>query len=257
MSTILGTLFLGLSILASHMHVAPYDSGYPTVISEIARLVFGGSAGGKVAIVSNSEGMLDSLFTRLGLRASFDVVADSGVLGVEKPDPRIFAACIERMNLPPSAMIYAGDDPANDVVAPRIGRAARELVAARRRDSAIVVLTTATNRVITELTAEHLGIGHLIATECERDTAGRFTGRASGTLNMREGKVARLHEWLAERGELLADYDSWAYSDSINDLPLLEAADHAVVVHADERLARLATERGWPSLRLHGPDVDE
>ncbi|MDE2613074.1 MAG: HAD-IB family hydrolase [Burkholderiales bacterium] len=145
----------------------------------------------------------------------------------------------------------------HDVVAPRIGRAARELVAARRRDSAIVVLTTATNRVITELTAEHLGIGHLIATECERDTAGRFTGRASGTLNMREGKVARLHEWLAERGELLADYDSWAYSDSMNDLPLLEAADHAVVVHADERLARLATERGWPSLRLHGPDVDE
>lgn len=141
------------------------------------------------------------------------------------------------------------------VVAPRIGARARDLVARERRESALVVLTTATNRFITELTAEHLGITHLIATECERDDAGRFTGRPAGTLNMREGKVTRLHAWLAERGEALADYESWAYSDSLNDLPLLGAADHAVVVHADERLARIAAERGWPSLHLHGPGV--
>ena len=138
----------------------------------------------------------------------------------------------------------------HEVVLPRIGGAARELVAARQRDSALVVLTTATNRVITELTAEHLGITHLIATECELDAAGRYSGRPAGTLNMREGKVTRLHDWLRARGSALAEHESWAYSDSSNDLPLLEAVDHAVVVHPDERLARIAAERGWPSLRL-------
>jgi phosphoserine phosphatase len=66
----------------------------------------------------------------------------------------------------------------------------------------LVVLTTATNRFITELTAAHLGIAHLIATECETTGAGDgagFTGRPTGTLNMREGKVSRLHDWLAAR----------------------------------------------------------
>lgn len=143
----------------------------------------------------------------------------------------------------------------HEVVAPRIGAPARALVAARRSEGALVVLTTATNRFITELTAAHLRIAHLIATECEVDAAGRFSGRPAGTLNMREGKVSRLHGWLAERGRRLADYESWAYSDSTNDLPLLDAADHAVVVHADERLARIAAERGWPALRLHGADA--
>jgi HAD superfamily hydrolase (TIGR01490 family) len=143
-----------------------------------------------------------------------------------------------------------------DVVAPRIGGRARALVAGQRQAGALVVLTTATNRYITELTAGYLGIEHLLATECELDAQGRFTGRPAGTVNMREGKVTRLHAWLAERGERLADYESWAYSDSMNDLPLLGATDHAVVVHADERLARVAAERGWPALRLHGPGAD-
>jgi len=140
----------------------------------------------------------------------------------------------------------------HEVVAPRIGASARALVAARRSEGALVVITTATNRFLTELTAAHLGIAHLIATECERDACGGFTGRPAGTLNMREGKVHRLHEWLGARGRRLADYESWAYSDSVNDLPLLEAVEHPVAVHADPRLARIAAARGWPALRLHG-----
>jgi HAD superfamily hydrolase (TIGR01490 family) len=144
-----------------------------------------------------------------------------------------------------------------DVVAPRLSAAARALVQQQRTEGATVVLTTATNRFITELTAVELGIEHLIATDCEvaadGPLQGRFTGRPLGTLNMREGKVTRLHAWLAARGESLQAYDSWAWSDSTNDLPLLQAVDHPVATHPDARLAALAAERGWPVLHLHGP----
>ena len=138
-----------------------------------------------------------------------------------------------------------------DVVAPRIGAAARALVRRHQEEGALVVLTTATNRFITELTAQELGIAHLIATDCEVAADGRFSGRTQGTLNMREGKVLRLHGWLAARGQALADFESWAFSDSSNDLPLLQAVQHAVVVHPDARLAAEAARRGWPVLQLH------
>ena len=139
-----------------------------------------------------------------------------------------------------------------EVVAPRLGTAARALVRQQQGLGALVVLTTATNRFITELTAQDLGIEHLIATDCEMATDGSFTGRTCGTLNMREGKVTRLHAWLAARGQALADFESWAFSDSSNDLPLLQSVQHAVVVHPDERLAAIAAGCGWPVLRLHG-----
>ncbi len=138
-----------------------------------------------------------------------------------------------------------------DEVAPRIGAAARALVGQQQADGALVVLTTATNRYITELTAQELGIAHLIATDCELAADGSFSGRTSGTLNMRDGKVARLHAWLAAREQALADFESWAYSDSSNDLPLLAAVDHAFAVHPDPRLAAEAARRGWPVLQLH------
>ena len=136
-------------------------------------------------------------------------------------------------------------------IAPRIGSAARDLV--RRHDDAgdLVLLTTATNRFITEPTAIHLGIEHLIATECELDAAGNFSGRTAGTLNMREGKVDRLHAWLQSRGIAWADCDATFYSDSINDLPLLAAVHWPVAVNADTQLAAEAARRGWPALRLH------
>ena len=141
----------------------------------------------------------------------------------------------------------------HDVVSPRIGAAARALVREQQDAGALVALTTATNRFITELTARDIGIEHLIATDCECGPDGCFTGRTTGTLNMREGKVTRLHAWLAARGQALADFESWGYSDSSNDLPLLAAVQHAVAVHPDARLAAEAARRGWPVLRLHEP----
>jgi HAD superfamily hydrolase (TIGR01490 family) len=135
-------------------------------------------------------------------------------------------------------------------VMPRIPQAARDLVARHQDAGDLVVLTTATNRYITELTALHLEIEHLLATELELvDDA--FTGRTRGTLNMREGKVTRLREWMAARGLRLQEFESTAYSDSINDLPLLEMVAQPVTVDPDPRLAAIARERGWPVLRLH------
>lgn len=136
-----------------------------------------------------------------------------------------------------------------DVIVPRIPPPAHALVRAHRDAGDEVVMTTATNRFLTELTAEHLGIAHLIATECEEDASG-FTGRTRGTLNMREGKVARLQAWLSEQGRSLAGLHSVFYSDSRNDLPLLEAVREPVAVDPDPHLASVAAERGWRVLRL-------
>ena len=136
------------------------------------------------------------------------------------------------------------------VIAPRISDAAHQLVERHRGAGDLVVLTTATNRFITELTAAHLGLPHLIATECEVGADGRFTGRIAGTLNMREGKVTRLHEWLAAQRIEARDCDTTFYSDSINDLPLLLTVRKPVAVNPDMRLAAEAGERGWPVLNL-------
>jgi HAD superfamily hydrolase (TIGR01490 family) len=137
-----------------------------------------------------------------------------------------------------------------EVVVPRIPASARALVESHRERGELLVLTTATNRFITEPTAQHLGLAHLIATEAEL-VAGQFTGRTEHTLNMREGKVTRLLAWLDERG-LPADLLASAkfYSDSANDLPLLRAVGHPVAVDPDEALLSVATGAGWPVLRL-------
>ena len=135
-------------------------------------------------------------------------------------------------------------------IVPRIPAAAVQLVRKHQDAGDLVVMTTATNRFITELTARHFGIEHLLATEPEV-VGGMFTGRTTGTLNMRAGKVERLHRWLDARAESLDRFHSTAYSDSINDQALLEAVDEPVTVDPDPRLAAIAQERGWRVLHLH------
>lgn len=135
-------------------------------------------------------------------------------------------------------------------IMPLITNAARELVGSHRQSGHLTVLSTAASRFLTGPIAEELGFEHLIATEPEmRD--GRFTGRVAGTPNMREGKIVRLDEWLARRGEALENFDqSWFYSDSRNDIPLLSRVTHPVAVNADAVLAALASEKGWPMVRI-------
>jgi HAD superfamily hydrolase (TIGR01490 family) len=136
-------------------------------------------------------------------------------------------------------------------ILPMIRPGARALLEQHRGAERVIV--TATNRFVTAPIAAALGVTNLLATELEQED-GRFTGRAVGTPCFREGKVVRLHEWLAARGERLADYsESWFYSDSANDIPLLSKVTHPVAVHPDSRLRAYAEERDWPVLSLDQP----
>lgn len=136
-----------------------------------------------------------------------------------------------------------------EVIVPRLPEAALALVERHRQAGDRLVLTTATNRFLTELTAARLGIATLLATECELGADGRYTGRVAGEPNMRDGKVRRLRAWLGEQGLDESAVHTTAYSDSMNDLPLLAWARAAVVVNADPRLEAEAKLRGWPSMR--------
>lgn len=141
-------------------------------------------------------------------------------------------------------------------IRPRIADAARELVREHVGRGHEVALITATNAWLTAPIAADLGIPHLIATEPERD-AERFTGRVAGVPCFRAGKITRLAGWLAERGRAWGDVvESWFYSDSHNDLPLLERVAHPVAVNADPRLRAHAAARGWRSIELHVPERD-
>ena len=134
-------------------------------------------------------------------------------------------------------------------IVPRIPAAAVAAVQRHLDAGDLVVMSTATNRFLTELTALYFEIEHLIATEPAL-AGGRFSGTTTGVLNMREGKPRRLEDWLRARGLALAGCRSCAYSDSINDLPLLEAVDEPIAVDADPRLAALAAQRGWRQISL-------
>lgn len=132
-------------------------------------------------------------------------------------------------------------------IAPLITPAARALVEQHRVRGDTLLIITATNRFITAPIAEAFGIPHLIATEPE-EVNGQFTGKVTGVPSYRDGKVERLSEWLNDRHESLDD--SWFYSDSHNDLPLLNLVDHPVAVNADETLADYARTRGWTMIEL-------
>jgi len=124
---------------------------------------------------------------------------------------------------------------------------AAELIASHA--DALQAIVTATNRFITRPIADELGVEHLLATDIE-EVDGVFTGKARGTPTFRDGKIKRVNEWLAERGARLGDYESWFYSDSLNDLPLLELVDHPVAVDPDATLRAKAEERGWKVISL-------
>ena len=138
-----------------------------------------------------------------------------------------------------------------DVVRPRIPDDARALLQRHRDAGDTLVLTTATNRVVSELTAADLGVDQYLCTELEQ-VDGRFTGRSAGAVNMRTGKVDQLREWLRATGQpesLLKG--ATFYSDSINDLALLSIVARAVVVDPDPRLESTALRKGWSVLRFN------
>ncbi|SDL03395.1 HAD-superfamily subfamily IB hydrolase, TIGR01490 [Franzmannia pantelleriensis] len=132
-------------------------------------------------------------------------------------------------------------------IEPNILTKGEELLARHRTRGDTLLIITATNRFITGPIAERLGVDHLIAVEPEI-LDGRYTGRVSGTPSYREGKVERLDAWLADK-ELTLD-NAWFYSDSHNDLPLLEQVDHPVAVDPDDTLREIAEARNWRIMSL-------
>lgn len=137
----------------------------------------------------------------------------------------------------------------DEVIRPIMLPAAHELVEHHRSQGHTLLIITATNRFVTEPIAAAYGINNLIATDPEF-REGRYTGEVSGTPSFREGKVERLNDWLRENGYNLAS--SWFYSDSLNDLPLLEMVTHPVAVDADPTLTDHAESKGWPVISLRG-----
>lgn len=129
---------------------------------------------------------------------------------------------------------------------------AKVLVERELADADLVAIITATNSFVTAPIARAFGISHLIATEPEQMN-GAYTGGVAGTPSFREGKIVRLHEWLSSLGKSLGDFDqSWFYSDSLNDLPLLELVTNPVAVDPDATLHEHAVQRGWPIISLRG-----
>jgi HAD superfamily hydrolase (TIGR01490 family) len=133
-------------------------------------------------------------------------------------------------------------------VRPLMREKARELVARHRADLRVII--TATNSFVTTPIAREFGIANLIATEPEQRD-GEFSGHVAGIPCFREGKVRRLEQWLAGQNRALASFsESWFYSDSLNDLPLLERVSHPVAVDPDDTLRRHAAGHGWPIISL-------
>ena len=132
-------------------------------------------------------------------------------------------------------------------IEPSILPKAEELLARHRTQGDTLLIITATNRFITAPIAERLGVDNLIAVNPEV-REGRYTGRVSGIPSYREGKVTRLNQWL-EQQDISID-GAWFYSDSHNDLPLLEKIDHPVAVDPDDTLRSIAEERQWRIMSL-------
>ncbi len=150
-----------------------------------------------------------------------------------------------------SKAVAAHADFMSAVVQKGITPQALALVDRHRQAGDVVLIVTATNEFVTRPIAQAFGVDELIAIELARDASGLPTGEIKGTPSFREGKVARVEQWLAARGATWASVTrSTFYSDSINDLALLEHVTHPVATNPDDRLRAVAEQRGWPTLNL-------
>lgn len=140
-----------------------------------------------------------------------------------------------------------------DVIMPAIRPEATALVQRHRAQGDRLLIVTATNEFVTAPIAKALGIDTLIAVQLERDPKGELTGQISGIPSFGRGKVDRLQQWLEQQGLTWEGIRSTFYSDSINDLPLLEKVNHPVATNPDARLRAAAQQRGWPILELFPP----
>jgi len=134
-----------------------------------------------------------------------------------------------------------------EVIQPMWLNKAVALLQEHRRRGDFLLIVTSTNRFVVEPICAKLGVDDFLATNLEV-VDGRYTGAIEGEPSFREGKVSRLDTWLKKTGRDLAG--SYFYSDSVNDLPLLEKVEHPVAVNPDKKLGEIATERGWKIISL-------
>lgn len=138
----------------------------------------------------------------------------------------------------------------DSVIRPMMTQKAQDLVNQHKAQGDLCLVITATNSFVTKPIAQAYGIAHLIGTDPEM-VDGAYTGGVAGVPSFQEGKVTRLKQWLAERGQELADFEqSYFYSDSHNDLPLMKLVTHPVAVDADAKLTDYAQQHGWPHISL-------
>ena len=139
----------------------------------------------------------------------------------------------------------------DEVIRPAVHDNARALLRRHAEAGDRVAIVTATNEFVTRPIATLFGVDELIATELQRDAQGRVTGELQGVPSYREGKVTRVRQWLAQQGLRCEDFERISfYSDSTNDLALLEQVSHPVATNPAPALERIAAARGWPILRL-------
>ena len=137
-----------------------------------------------------------------------------------------------------------------EVIKPMITEKARVLVKRHQEEGDLIIVITATNSFITKPIAELFGIENLIGTDPE-EKEGEFTGKVSGLPSFKEGKVTRLEAWLKNKKLSLASFEkSYFYSDSHNDLPLMQKVTHPVAVDSDDVLSEYAKSKGWPQISL-------
>lgn len=162
------------------------------------------------------------------------------------------AFATEPLRARPSAQVAAAHRAfMAEVITPNLRPKALELVREHQARGDLVALVTATNDFITGPIAQAFGIPDLLAVRLERDAGGTITGRIAGTPSYREGKVTRVREWLAQQGLTWDRFGhSSVYSDSVNDLPLLELATDPVATNPSAALRRIAETRGWRVLNL-------
>lgn len=138
-----------------------------------------------------------------------------------------------------------------EVMRPMLTPNAQALVQQALDAGDLVAIVTATNEFVTEPIATAFGVEHLIAVQLQRDAEGRYTGGIQGIPSFQAGKIARVEQWLAGLGRQWSDFERISfYSDSINDLPLLERVSHPVATNPTPALEAIATERGWAHLKL-------
>jgi HAD superfamily hydrolase (TIGR01490 family) len=137
-----------------------------------------------------------------------------------------------------------------EVVLPVIKPSALSLIKQHQDAGDHVMVVTATNEFVTRPIAKALGIEELIAVQLAKDPTGWITGEILGTPSFKAGKVARVEAWLSAHQKSWQDVHITFYSDSLNDLPLLEKAQTPVATNPDARLRQLATDRGWRILEL-------